>query len=90
MIYAKEGLLYKDRDHLKPQGFKCIWIEVANCNKEILFALFYRLTNSNASFLNDIEDSIALAVDTGKLDFIITGDFNLNFLTSPTRRKFEA
>ena len=42
------------------------------------------------SYLNDIEDFIALAVDTGISEIIITGDLNLNFLSSPTRRKIEA
>ena len=42
------------------------------------------------SYLNDIEDSIAPAVDTGISEIIITGDLNLNFLSSQTRRKIEA
>ena len=90
MIYVKEGIYYKRRDDLEIRGIECIWIEVANHNKRILFALFYRPPNSNMSYLNDIEDSIALAVDTGISEIIITGDLNLNFLSSPTRRKIEA
>ena len=90
MIYVKEGIYYKRRDDLEIQGIECICIEVANHNKRILFALFYRPPNSNMSYLNDIEDSIALAVDTGISEIIITGDLNLNFLSSPTRRKIEA
>ena len=90
MIYVKEGIYYKRIDDLEIRGIECIWIEVANHNKRILFALFYRPPNSNMSYLNDIEDSIALAVDTGISEIIITGDLNLNFLSSPTRRKIEA
>ena len=52
--------------------------------------MFYRPPNSNMSYPNDIKDSIALAVDTGISEIIITGDLNLNFLSSPTRRKIEA
>ena len=40
MIYVKEGLHYKRRDDLEIRGIECIWIEVANHNKQILFALF--------------------------------------------------
>ena len=65
MIYVKEGIYYKRRDDLEIRGIECIWLEVANHNKRILFALFYRPPSSNMSYLNDIEDSIALAVDTG-------------------------
>ena len=90
MIYVKEGIYYKRRDDLEIQGIECICIEVANHNKRILFALFYRPPNSYISYLNDIEDSIALAVDTGISEIIITGDLNLNFLSPPTRRKIEA
>ena len=42
------------------------------------------------SNLNNIEDFIALAVDTGISEILITGDLNLNILSSPTRRKIEA
>ena len=91
MIFVKEGLHYKHRYDLEIRGIECYWIEVANPNKQILFALFYSPPNSNASYLSDIEDSIALAVGTGISDIIIiTGDLNLNFFTSPTRRKIEA
>ena len=92
IIYVKEGIYYKRRDDLEIQGIECICIEVANHNKRILFALFYRPPNSNMSYLNDIEDSIALAVDTDISEITNTGDLNLNlkFLSSPTRRKIEA
>ena len=57
MIYVKEGLHYKRREDLEIRGIECIWIDVANNNKRILFGLFYRLPNSNASYFGDIEDS---------------------------------
>ena len=90
MIYVKEGLHYKRRADLEIQGIECIWIEVANNNKRILFGLFYRPPNSSASYFSDIEDSVALAVDTGISDIIITGDLNVNFLTPQTRRKIDS
>ena len=90
MIYVKEGLHYKRRADLEIQGIECIWIEVANNNKRILFGLFYRPPNSSASYFSDIEDSVALAVDTGLSDIIITDDLNVNFLTPQTTRKIDS
>ena len=55
--------------------------------KHILFGLYYRPPNSVASYYSNIEDSLALALDTGITDIIVTGDFNLNVLTSPSARK---
>ena len=90
LIYVKEGLHYKPREDLEIRGIECIWIEVANNNKRILFGLFYRPPNSNASYFSDIEDSNALAVDMGISDIIITGDLNVNFLTPQIRRKIDS
>ena len=89
MIYVKEGLHYKRREDLEIRDIECTWIEVANINKRIQFGLFYRPPNSNASYFSDIEDSVALAIDTGVSD-IITGDLNVNFLTPQTRRKIDS
>ena len=54
------------------------------------FCTVYRPPNSNVSYLTDVEDSIALAVDTGISEMTITGDLDLNTLSSPTRQKLEA
>ncbi|MCG8046489.1 MAG: reverse transcriptase domain-containing protein [Candidatus Thiodiazotropha endolucinida] len=90
IIYVKEGIFYKRRVDLEIRGIESIWIEVANNNKHILFAVFYRPPNSDASYLSLIEDSIALAIDTGISDIVITGDFNLNTLSPQTSRKIES
>lgn len=49
--------------------------------------MFYRPPSSNANYFSHIEDSIALAVDTGIIDIVISGDFNLNMLNQNTSRK---
>ena len=55
-----------------------IWLELTNNHKHVLFGLFYSPPNSNSNYFSDIEDSIALAVDSpGISEIIITGDFNL-------------
>ena len=90
IVYFKEGIRYKRRKDLEIRGIECVWIEVANNNKRIMFGLFYRAPNSDANYLSSIEDSIALAVDTGIADIIITGDFDFNYLDLQSRRKIDS
>ena len=52
--------------------------------------MIYRPPNSDASCASSVEDSIALAVDTGISDIIITGDFNFDVLSSQTARKIDS
>ena len=52
--------------------------------------LFYRPPNSDANYYSNIEDSLALAFDTGIADIIVTGDFNFNLLNPQTARKIDS
>ena len=61
-----------------------------NPRRRILFGLFYRAPNSDANYYNNIEDLVSLAVDTGIKDIVITGDFNLNYLNTASRRKIDS
>ena len=90
MIYIKEGIFYKRRKDLEPRNIECIWLEVANCNRRLLFGLFYRQPSSDAEYLTYIENSIALAIDTNISDIIVTGDFNFDLLNERTSRKIES
>ena len=56
-------------------------------NKRLLFGLFYRPPSADAIHNGLIEDSIYLAIDTGMPDIVITGEFNYNMLSEPTRGK---
>ena len=87
IIYAKEGIHYKRRVDLELRGLENIWIEIVNNHNHILFGLFYRPPNANANYVSNIEDSIALAVDTNINDIIITGDFNFNVMNQQASRK---
>lgn len=89
MLYVKEGLHYRRRQDLEPRGIECLWIEITNKHKHVLFGLFYRPPNSDANYYSTIEDSIHLAVDTDLNDIIVTGDFNFNLLSTQTSRKIE-
>ncbi|MEW8545351.1 MAG: reverse transcriptase domain-containing protein, partial [Candidatus Thiodiazotropha sp.] len=91
MIYVKDNLHYKRRVDLEPRNIECIWLELINNHKHILFGLFYRPPNSNSDYFSDIEDSIALALDSpGISEIIITGDFNFNLLNPQTARKINS
>ncbi|MEW8191406.1 MAG: reverse transcriptase family protein [Candidatus Thiodiazotropha endolucinida] len=91
MIYVKDCLHYKRRVDLESRNIESIWIELTNNHKRILFGLFYRPPNSDSNYFSDIEDSVALAVDSpGISEIIITGDFNLNVLHPQTARKINS
>ena len=77
IIYIKKGFRYKRREDLEPRYVDCIWLELANCNRQLLFGVFYRPSSADAEYFTGIENSIALAVDTGTSDIIITGDLIL-------------
>ena len=87
MLYVKTSIHYKRRADLEIRDIESIWIELVNNHKHILFGLFYRPPNSDANYYTNIENSLALAVDTGISDIIITGDLNLNLLNPQTSRK---
>ena len=75
---------------LELRGIESIWIELVHNHKSIIYGLFYRPPNANAQYFLNIEDSVALAIDTGISDVIVTGDFNFNFLNSQSRRKIDS
>ncbi|KAH3890067.1 hypothetical protein DPMN_014136 [Dreissena polymorpha] len=79
MLYVKDCIHYKRRVDLEPITLECIWIELHLLSmKRVLFGIFYRPPNADASYTNLIDDSIGLAIETGISDIIITGDFNMN------------
>ena len=89
MIYVKNGIYYKRRNDLEIRGVECIWIELIHNRKSILFGLFYRPPEANSQYFSNLEDSIALAIDTTISDIIITGDFNFNCLNPQAKRKID-
>ena len=71
------------------RGIESIWIELIHNRKSILYGLFYRPPNADSQYFSNIEDSIALAIDTAISDIVITGDFNFNFLNTQAKRKID-
>ena len=90
ILYVKETLFYKRRGDFQIRGVENIWIELANNHKRVLFGVFYRPPNSDATYFSNIEDSLALEVDTGISDVIVTGDFTLSMLNVRTSWKIES
>ena len=80
LVYVKDGVPCKRRTDLELINIECIWVEVKVRNKRVLVGTFYRPPNSLPLILSDIENSIGLAVDTGILDIVILGDFNLKVI----------
>ena len=89
-IYIKQGIHYKRRRDIEVHGVECIWIEVANNHKHILFGLFYRPPSSDEHYYTNMEDSFGLAVDTGITEIIVHGDFNFNMVSPTGRRKIDS
>ena len=90
ILYVKEGITYRRRRDLEPGNVKCIWIEITNRNKHLLFGVFYRPPNADSEYFSLVETSRNLAIDTGHNNIIATGDFNLNMLTNNTARKIHS
>ena len=90
IVYIKEGIHYKRRKDLEVRGVECIWVEIINKHKHILFGLFYRPPNTDSILYSNIEDSLHLAVDTGISDIIVTGDFNFNLFNHQLSKKIES
>ena len=61
-LYVKETLFYKRRRDLEIRGVGDIWIELANNHKRVLFGVFYRPPNSDATYFSNIKDSLALTL----------------------------
>ena len=89
VIYVKNGIFYKRRNDLEIRGIESIWIELIHNRKSILYGLFYRPPNADSQYFSNIEDSIALTIDTAISDIVITGDFNFNFLNTQAKRKID-
>ena len=53
MLYVKEVLHYCRRQDLEPRGIECLWIEIINKHKHVLF-VFLRPLNSDADYYSTV------------------------------------
>ena len=87
ILYIKEGINYRRRHDLETGRVECIWIEITNRQRHILFGVFYRPPEADAEYFTFIEHSVNMATDTGCNNIVITGDFNLNMFKNNSARK---
>ena len=90
IVYVKDNIPCKRRLDLEIYGVECIWLELTLRNKTVLFSVFYRPPYSPAQTLVDIENTFDLAFDTNIGNIIVTGDINLNWLDSGSKRKISS
>ena len=90
VLYVKQSINYRRRYDLESRNIECIWIDITNKHKHVLFGVYYRPPNANAEYFSLIETSLNLAIDTGYNDIVVTGDFNLNMLSINTARKIHS
>ena len=89
-LYVKDSVHYRRRRDLETQGIECIWIETCQRYKKLLIGLFYRPPSSDNIYIQSIENSMSLAVDSNIKEILIMGDFNYNMLESSGRNKIES
>lgn len=85
-IYVKEGLTFSFRSDLSVNGVEGVWIELSVNKRNFLIGGLYRPPNANGQQWTLLEQSIDQAFSQTVDNVLITGDFNVNILTSPRNR----
>ena len=49
-LYVEEGINYQLRGDLAPRNVECIWIEITNKHKHVLFWVFYRPSKADSEY----------------------------------------
>ena len=82
-IYIRNNLYSKPRTDLHINGLEAVWVETKLDQTSLLVGSFYRPTNSDILYWRLIEESIRRVNDTSQ-KFLILGDFNTDFSSSPS------
>ena len=83
-IYVKSNLINKPRPDLIINDLEAVWVETRLRQERFLIGSFYRPPNSPVRYWDLISDSIRQVSNLG-IKFIILGDFNTDFLHSPSQ-----
>ena len=81
-VYCANHIPARRRHDIENTGnnIECIWLEILEQNKKILFGVYYRPPGQSAAqcdnFISALQTSIDRAHDGGATHIIITGDFN--------------
>ena len=82
-IYVRNNLYCKARPDLEIQDLEAVWVETKQNQESILIGSFYRPPNSVVQYWTLIRDSLTKVNNTG-LKFIVLGDFNSNWIATPS------
>jgi len=80
MLYVRNSLPSNRRIDIEIPNLECLWVEVVIKKTKVLFGLFYRPPDSQASAWDHINHSIEKALNTGIQKVVVMGDFNENQL----------
>ena len=83
-IYVRDNLICKERPDLDIPGLEAIWIETKLNQTRLLIGSFYRPPSALVSYWDLVEASLRKADSTG-LMFVVLGDFNEDWLSSPSQ-----
>ena len=82
-IYVRNNLCCKRRHDLHVVGLESVWVETRVDQARLFVGSFYRPPNSNINYWTLINESIR-KVNNLAAKFLILGDFNTNYLSSPS------
>ena len=84
LIYIASHIIYKRRNDLEQSDVENIWIEIKfPHNKPLLINFAYRPPNSNQDWIDKYENQL-LTVEFNDTNFLLFGDYNINFNFSST------
>ena len=80
-IYVRDGIYAEQKHDLSIEGVEALWVELKLGKNKILRGGFYRPPDSNNDQWLLMEQSLDQAFDKSYDNIIVTGDFNMHFLS---------
>ena len=80
-IYVRDGIYAEQKHDLSIEGVEALWVELKLGKNKILLGGFYRPPDSNNDQWLLMEQSLDQAFDKSYDNIIVTGDFNMHFLS---------
>jgi len=87
LVFMKSDNFVVERRDLEVNDIKCLRLELRIKGIIILIGTFNRHPNSSSAVLDSIHTSIALAIDSGIRNIVVTGDINLDINKASSSRK---
>ena len=84
VVYVSNNMHYRRRADLELGDLECIWLEIKfPHNKPLLLNFTYRPPNSGQNWI-DVYENQFIQAENSNMEFILLGDFNINFSLSGT------